>query len=43
MLEDYYRARGWDPSTGIPTQETLAMLGLDDVADDVRQRGFEIP
>jgi aldehyde:ferredoxin oxidoreductase len=43
MLEDYYRARGWDPASGIPTQQTLKMLSLDDVADDLQQRGFEIP
>jgi aldehyde:ferredoxin oxidoreductase len=26
---DYYRARGWDLETGIPTKETLARLGLE--------------
>jgi aldehyde:ferredoxin oxidoreductase len=40
MLTDYYRARGWDGATGIPTRQTLEMLGLDDVADDLQQRGF---
>ncbi len=28
MLDEYYRQRGWDPKTGIPTQETLHRLGL---------------
>ncbi len=28
MLEEYYRQRGWDPSTGIPTREKLAELDL---------------
>ena len=28
MLEEYYRQRGWDPATGIPTGEKLAELGL---------------
>jgi len=40
MLAQYYRARGWDAETGIPARATLAMLGLTDVADDLRQRGF---
>jgi aldehyde:ferredoxin oxidoreductase len=28
MLTEYYRCRGWDPATGIPTAETLGHLGL---------------
>lgn len=28
MLEAYYLARGWNPSTGAPTQEKLTSLGL---------------
>lgn len=28
MLEAYYRERGWNPKTGIPTQERLEELGL---------------
>jgi len=31
MLEQYYRARNWDPRTGIPNQEKLLELGLGDV------------
>jgi len=27
-LAEYYRARGWDPETGVPTEATLAELGL---------------
>ena len=33
MKSQYYTLRGWDPQTGVPTQETLRDLGLDDVAD----------
>ncbi len=33
MLNAYYAARGWDPSTGRPTREKLLSLGLDEVAD----------
>ncbi len=29
MLDEYYRARGWDVSTGLPTPAKLAELGLD--------------
>ena len=32
MLKEYYRLRGWDEETGIPSAETLALLGLEDVA-----------
>jgi aldehyde:ferredoxin oxidoreductase len=28
MLQEYYQARGWDPTTGIPTKEKLMQLGL---------------
>ncbi|MBM4315072.1 MAG: hypothetical protein FJ122_14305 [Deltaproteobacteria bacterium] len=28
LLNDYYRARGWDPVTGCPTPEKLEELGL---------------
>lgn len=29
MLDEYYRARGWDVATGLPTPEKLQELGLD--------------
>jgi len=29
MLKAYYRARGWDPATGVPEAGTLKRLGLD--------------
>ncbi|MBI2876728.1 MAG: hypothetical protein HYY20_07595 [Candidatus Tectomicrobia bacterium] len=32
-LQEYYRERGWDEATGIPTVETLRRLGLDRQAD----------
>jgi aldehyde:ferredoxin oxidoreductase len=28
MLDEYYRARGWDVETGLPTEEKLRELGL---------------
>jgi len=30
LIEDYYRERGWDPGTGIPTREKLMELGLEE-------------
>ena len=29
LLEDYYKVRGWDLKTGIPTNDKLKELGLD--------------
>ncbi|MFC1670648.1 aldehyde ferredoxin oxidoreductase family protein [Spirochaetota bacterium] len=36
MLEDYYKTRGWDRETGIPSKETLDKFGLQDVAHDLQ-------
>lgn len=40
LLDDYYDERGWDIKTGIPTEKTLIDLGLEDVAKDLKKRGF---
>jgi aldehyde:ferredoxin oxidoreductase len=40
LLEDYYRERGWDARTGIPTEKTLVEYGLGDVSADLKKRGF---
>jgi aldehyde:ferredoxin oxidoreductase len=32
MLDEYYRARGWDMESGLPTREKLEELGLDEPA-----------
>jgi aldehyde:ferredoxin oxidoreductase len=42
MRADYYRARGWDASSGIPTRQTLDLLDLGDIGDDLQQRGFTL-
>ncbi len=34
LLDDYYKLRGWT-NEGLPTKETLCLLGLDDVARDL--------
>jgi len=33
MKDDYYRLRGWNLETGMPTRETLEKYGLQDVAE----------
>ena len=38
MLDEYYRLRGWDEN-GVPKKEKLKELGLDDVADELEQKG----
>lgn len=35
ILERYYKLRGWDRATGVPTQEKLSKLGLADIAEDL--------
>ena len=37
LLDSYYRARGWEVKTGIPTRETLEKLGLKYVADELEK------
>ena len=39
MLEEYYETRGWDKNTGIPTEDTLQTLDLQDVADELKRMG----
>ncbi|MGL5512563.1 MAG: aldehyde ferredoxin oxidoreductase family protein [Sporomusa sp.] len=40
MLDEYYQARGWDVTAGIPTAQTLERLGLDRELADLRKLGF---
>lgn len=35
MLDQYYKARGWDPDNGVPTRAKLTELGLAYVADEL--------
>ena len=35
MLSDYYRRRGWNPESGLPTRQKLESLGLHEIADDL--------
>lgn len=40
-LDRYYRLRGWDPKTGIPTSAKLEELGLHEEADALRTMSEE--
>jgi aldehyde:ferredoxin oxidoreductase len=37
MLDEYYSLHGWDLETAIPKQETLEMLGLSELCNDMLQ------
>jgi aldehyde:ferredoxin oxidoreductase len=36
MLDEYYRERGWDEKTGVPTRAKLVNLDLGYVADALK-------
>lgn len=40
MLDEYYQARGWEVSTGLPTFGKLRELGLVKEARELKERGF---
>ncbi len=42
MLDEYYRVRGWDPVSGVPSAEKLYELDLDDVLKDLEGRGIKL-
>jgi len=42
MLDEYYEVRGWDPTDGVPTAGKLLGLGLNDVVEDLRNRGIRL-
>jgi aldehyde:ferredoxin oxidoreductase len=35
MRDEFYRIRGWDPETGVPTGSKLRELDLNDVAEEL--------
>jgi aldehyde:ferredoxin oxidoreductase len=35
MRDEFYRLRGWDPNTGVPTESKLNELELHDIADEL--------
>jgi len=37
MLDRYYELHGWDKRTGIPLKSTLIMLGMSDVANELKK------
>jgi aldehyde:ferredoxin oxidoreductase len=40
MLDEYYKANGWDHETAIPLRKTLSRLGLDKVIQDFQELGI---
>ena len=42
MKDEYYELRGWDVPTGLQTVAMLSDLGLQDVADDLHERGLAV-
>jgi aldehyde:ferredoxin oxidoreductase len=39
MKRSFYSLRGWDPATGVPTEETLRRMGLNEIAEDLKAHG----
>jgi aldehyde:ferredoxin oxidoreductase len=39
MLDEYYEARGWNKSTGLPTKLKLESLGLKSISDELEKMG----
>ena len=40
LMDEYYDERGWDVEKGIPTKKKLMELGLEDVAEELGERGL---
>jgi aldehyde:ferredoxin oxidoreductase len=38
LLDDFYTVCGWDVTTGIPTEEKLNQLGLEEIASELKTR-----
>lgn len=43
MLDEYYRERGWEIATGLPTRARLLELGLGAEAEAVEKLGVKLP
>ncbi|MBI4286385.1 MAG: aldehyde ferredoxin oxidoreductase family protein [Chloroflexi bacterium] len=39
LIDEYYSLVGWDKDTGVPTQEKLKELGLEDICNELRGMG----
>lgn len=42
MLDEYYKERGWDIETGVPTKEKLEELGLERFISKLEEVGLEV-
>ncbi len=40
LLDDYYRQRGWEPTTGVPTRQKLHLLKLTFAAEELEKLGI---
>ncbi len=40
LKDEYYTLRGWDVAGGLPTEDKLRELGLEDVAEDLKTRNL---
>lgn len=40
LLDDYYKERGWEVETGIPSKQKLTDLGLTNVVEDFKRLGI---
>ena len=37
MIDDYYKARGWDKKTGLPKKDNLEKIGMNDVGKELEK------
>ncbi len=42
MKDEYYQLRGWDVATGLQTKAKLLKLDLDDIIEDLEERGLVV-
>jgi len=38
IMDDYYKARGWDPKTGLQKRDTLRKLNLGDIIEPLEDK-----
>jgi len=39
ILDDYYDERGWDKKSGLPTEEKLKQLGMEEYINIIKEKG----
>ena len=43
MLDEYYEQRGWNVKDGLPTNQTMRRVNLDDVVEDLAKHNVILP